>query len=87
MNKNGSMSDNYGYELYYSKTCKEIYSRFYFKLNYFDDGKKKVYVPKYFDKNKKKMVRVKEKDLYSLNIECPKCKGTEFNYLIGPCWD
>ncbi|WP_050614944.1 hypothetical protein [Bacillus testis] len=87
MSKNGRLIENYGYGLYYSKSCKKIYNRFYFELYYNEDGQMKVFIPKYFDEHKKELIRINAGDVSKVAIECPKCKGTEFMEGIGPCWD
>lgn len=93
VNQKGGRIDekNYGYQIYYSKSCKTLCSHFYFRLRYLEDGQQKVYIPKYYDENNKRLVKMKEEDIVNLDLVCPKCKSVmtiDPGTMIMPmCWD
>ncbi|WP_462406681.1 hypothetical protein [Gracilibacillus sp. Marseille-QA3620] len=89
VNKKHGQIDHYGFAIYYSESCKRLCSRFYFELYYLeDDGQRKVYIPTYFDKYGKELIRVDIDDISLLDLECPKCKSTRLTLpKIKYLWD
>ena len=67
----------YGYKLYYSESRKMIYSLFDFKIEYEENGIKKIYSPNY-EKNKNYDL-VPLDDAFDIKIRCRRC-NKEFNY-------
>lgn len=69
----------YGWDEYYSEQEKKIYNLFHFKLEYVDNGIKKIYEPTYFDKHRNPLRLLKDDDI--VEDVCPKCNN-EYKDLI-----
>ena len=85
---------NFGMRIYYSKKTKNIYNLFYFELEYFENGRKKIYKPLFKDKYGDPLIEIEDFEMWLLGFKCPKCKQNisrkdtdlEIATSFG-CWD
>ncbi len=81
---------SYGYRFFVSPKTNIVYNLFDFSLEYFDDGVRKVYKPKYMDRTKSELEKIEMDEIDFYKHKCPKCRKTfknEFLFSTFIMWD